>query len=43
MLSDHSESFAESWRFLEREIKDILTVGKGINDVEILFLWFKKN
>ena len=33
MLSDHSENFVESWKFLDRQIKDILSYGKGINDV----------
>lgn len=35
MLTDRSENYIETWRFLDRRIRDILEYGKYINIVSV--------
>lgn len=35
MLTDQSEKYNETWKFLDRQIDDVLTMGRKINEVII--------
>lgn len=34
MLTDKSENFSETWKFLDRRIGDVLTVGSAVGNVK---------
>lgn len=43
MLTDKSENYIETWRFLDRRIRDILEYGKYINTVHFSSLFVLLN
>ena len=35
MLTDYSPEFADTWDYLDRRLKDVMTVGKAMGQVPL--------